>query len=59
MGDRRNGYGDMVGTPEGKRPLGSSRHRWEDYIRKDVREIKWGGMDWIDLDQDRDQWGLL
>jgi hypothetical protein len=43
-----------VGKPEGKRPLGSLRHRWVDNIKMDLREIGWGGMDWIDLAQDRD-----
>jgi hypothetical protein len=45
--------------PEGKRPLGRARRRWEDNIRMDLREIGWGGMDWIDLVQDRDQWGAV
>jgi hypothetical protein len=44
-----------VGKPEGKRPLGRPRRRWEDNIIMDIREIGWGGMDWIDLVQDRDQ----
>jgi hypothetical protein len=48
-----------VGTPEGKRPLGRPRRRWEDNIRIHLREIGWGGMDWIDLAQDRDQWRAL
>jgi hypothetical protein len=43
----------VVGKPEGKRPLGRPRRRW------DLREIGWGGMDWIDLAQDRDQWKAL
>jgi hypothetical protein len=43
-----------VGKLEGKRPLGRSRRRWEDNIRMDLREIVWGGMDWINLAQDRD-----
>jgi hypothetical protein len=59
MGERRNAYGDMMGTPGRKRPLGSSRHRWKDYIKKDLREIKWGVMDWIIMAQVRYQWGLL
>jgi hypothetical protein len=42
-----------------KRPLGRPRRRWEDNIRLDVREIGWGGMDWIDLAWDRDQWRAL
>jgi hypothetical protein len=43
----------------GKRPLGRHRRRWEDNIKMDLREIDWGGMDWIDLAQDRDQWKAL
>jgi hypothetical protein len=42
-----------------ERPLGRPRRRWEDNIRMDLREIGWGGMDWIDLAQDRDQWRAL
>jgi hypothetical protein len=48
-----------VRKPKGKKPLGRCRHRWEDNIRMDLREIGWGGMDWIDLTQDRDQWRAL
>jgi hypothetical protein len=44
-----------VGKPEGKRPVGRHTHRWEDNIRMDIREIGWGGMDWIHLTQVRDQ----
>jgi hypothetical protein len=44
-----------VRKPEGKRPLGRPRKRWVDNIKMDLREIGWGGMDWIDLTQDRDQ----
>jgi hypothetical protein len=44
-----------VGKPEGKRPLRRPRCRWEDNIRMDLREIRWSGMDWIDLAQDRDK----
>jgi hypothetical protein len=49
----------LVGKPEGNRPLGRPRRRWEDNIRMDLREIGWGGMEWIDLAQDRDQWRAL
>jgi hypothetical protein len=49
----------LVEKPEGKRPLGRPRRRWEDNIRMDLREIGWGGMDWIDLAQDGDQWRAL
>jgi hypothetical protein len=44
-----------MGKPEGKRPLGRPRRRWKDNIRMYLREIGWGGMDWIDQAQDRDQ----
>jgi hypothetical protein len=42
--------------PEGKRPLGRPRHRWEDGIRMDLRETGWGSADWIQLAQNRDRW---
>jgi hypothetical protein len=45
-----------VGKPEGKRPLGRPRRRWEDGIRMDLREIGLGGVDWILLAQDRNRW---
>jgi hypothetical protein len=48
-----------VGKPEGKRPLGRPRYMWEDRTGIDLREIGWGGMDWIDLAWDRDQWRAL
>jgi hypothetical protein len=59
IGDKRNSYRIFMGKPEGKRPLGRPRRSWEDNIRIDLREIWWGGMDWIDLAQDRDQWRAL
>jgi hypothetical protein len=59
MGEKMNAYKIMVAKPEGKRPLGRSIHRWEDNIKMDLRAIGWGGMDWIDLAQDRDQWRAL
>jgi hypothetical protein len=49
----------MVGKPERNRPLGRPRRKWEDNIRMNLREIGWGGMDWIDLAQDKDQWRAL
>jgi hypothetical protein len=45
-----------VGKPEGKRPLVRPRQRWEDNIRIDLQEVGCGGMDWIELAQDRDMW---
>jgi hypothetical protein len=45
-----------VGKPEGKRPLGRPRRRWEDGIRVDLREIGLGGVDWIRLSRNRDRW---
>jgi hypothetical protein len=49
-----------VGKPEGKRPLGTPRHRWVDNIKMDLGEIGWqGGSDWIGLAQDRDKWRAL
>jgi hypothetical protein len=56
MGKKRNAYRILVVKPEGKRPLGRPRRRWEDNIGIDLREIGWGDMDWINLAQDRDQW---
>jgi hypothetical protein len=58
MGEK-NAYKILVGKPEGERPLGRPRHRWEDNIKMDLRELVWGCMDWIDLAQDRDQWRAL
>ena len=49
-------YGVLVGKPEGKRPLGRPRRRWEDNIKMDLQEVGCGGMDWIELAQDRDRW---
>jgi len=48
-----------VGKPEGKRPLGRPRRRWEDNIRIDFQEVGCGGMDWIELAQDRGRWRAL
>jgi hypothetical protein len=59
MVEKRNAYKILVGKPEGKRPLGRPRRRWEGNIKIDLREMGWGGMDWIDLAQDRRQWGAL
>jgi hypothetical protein len=59
MGEKRNAYRILVGKPEGKRQLGRPRRGWEDNIKMDLKEIGWGGMDFIDLAQDRDQWRAL
>jgi hypothetical protein len=56
MGERRGAYRALVVKPEGRRPLGRPRHRWEDYIKMDLREVGWEGTNWIDLAQDRDRW---
>jgi hypothetical protein len=55
MGEERKVYRVLVGKPEGKRPLGRTRRRWEDGIRMDLRENGLGGVDWIRLSQDRDR----
>jgi hypothetical protein len=56
MVEMRRAHNIMIGKPEGKRPLGRCRHRWENNIRMDLREMGWEGVDWIHLAQDRDQW---
>jgi hypothetical protein len=48
-----------VGKPEGKRLLRIPRRRWVDNIKKDLRDIGWGGVDWIDLAKNRDRWRTL
>jgi hypothetical protein len=57
--ENRNVCSILVGKPEEKRPLGRPRRRWVDNIEIDLREIEWGGMGWIHLPQDRDQWRAL
>jgi hypothetical protein len=54
-----NAYRILVGKPEGKRPLVRPRRIYVDNIKMDLREIRWDGVDWIDLAQDRDQWRAL
>jgi hypothetical protein len=56
MGERGSVYRVLVGRPEGKRPLDRPRRRWEDTIKKELQEVGCGGMDWIELAQDRDRW---
>jgi hypothetical protein len=59
MGDKRNVYRLLVGTPEGKRPLGRPRRRWMDNIKMDLLEIGVSVVDWIVLAQDRYSWRAL
>jgi hypothetical protein len=55
MGERRGVYRVLIGRPKGKRPLGRPRHRWEDNIKMELREIWIDGVNWIWLAQDRVQ----
>jgi hypothetical protein len=59
MGEVRDAYNILVGRPEGRRPLGRPRRRWEDDIKMDLRETGFGDVDWIHLAQDRDRWRAL
>ena len=58
-GERRGVYRVSVGKPEEKRPLGRPRCRWEYNIKKNLQEVGWLGMDWIELAQERDRWWAL
>ena len=60
VGERRGVYRVLVGKPEGKRPLGRPRRRWEDNIKMDFQEVGGGGRgDWMELAQDRNRWRAL
>jgi hypothetical protein len=59
MEEKSNADRILVGKTEGKRPIGRPRRRWEDNIKLDLRGIKWGAKDWIDLAQNRDQWRAI
>jgi len=59
VGEKRGVYRFWVGKPEGKRPLARPRLRWEDNIKMDLQEVGCGGMDWIELAQDRDKWRAI
>jgi hypothetical protein len=59
MAERRGVYRVLVGKPVGKRHLGRPKRRWEDNIKMDFQEVGCGGMDWIELAQDRDRWRVL
>ena len=59
MGQGRGVHRVLVGKPEGKRPLGRPRRRWEDNIKMDLHEVGGGCEDWMELAQDRDRWRAL
>ena len=59
MEEGRGVHRDLVGKPDRRRPLGRPRHRWEDNIRMDLREVGCGCVDWMELAQDRDRWSAL
>jgi hypothetical protein len=59
IGEKGDAYKTLMGKPEGKRLLGRPRHRGGDNIKMDLRGMGWGGVDWFDLAQDRDQWRAL
>ena len=59
MGEGRGMHRFLVGKPEGKRPLGRPRRRWEDNIKMDLQEVGGGFGDWMELAQDRDRWRTL
>jgi hypothetical protein len=59
MVEVRGAYNIFVGRPEGRRPLGRPRRKWEDNIKMDLKEIRFGDVDWINLAQDRDWWRAL
>jgi len=56
MAERRGAYKVLVGKPEGKKPPGRPRHRWEDNIKMNLQEVGCGGMDLFKLAGDRDRW---
>jgi len=56
MGEGRGVYRVLVGKPEGRRPPGRPRRRWENNIRMDLQEVVCGCVDWMELAQDRDRW---
>ena len=59
MAERKRLHRVLVGKPEGKRPLGRSRRRWEDNIKMDLQEVGGGCGDWLKLAQDRERWRAL
>jgi hypothetical protein len=59
MGEDRGVHRVLVGKPEGKRPLGRPRRRWEDNIKMDLQKVGGGRGYWMELAQDRDRWRVL
>jgi hypothetical protein len=59
MGDRRGANRALVQRSDRKNSHGRLTHRWEDNIKMDIQKVGWGGMDWINLAQDRDRWWAL
>jgi len=59
MCEERGVYRVLMGKPEGKRPLRRHRRRWEDNIKMDLQEVRFEGMNWLDVAQDRDRWRAL
>jgi hypothetical protein len=59
MRERKGVYRVLVGKPEEKRPLGRTRRRWEDNIKMDLQKLVCGGVDWIELAQDREKWLVI
>jgi hypothetical protein len=59
MGEERGVHRVLVGKPEGKRPLGRPRRRWEDNIKRNLQEVEGGGGDWMERAKDRDSWRAL
>jgi hypothetical protein len=59
MGAKRIAYRIFIGKPKGKRPIGRQRYRWVDTSKINLRGIRWGDINWIDLAQNREQWTTL
>jgi hypothetical protein len=59
MGESRGAYRALVEKPKGRRPPGRSKRRWKNNIKLDLREVRWGCIDWIALAEDRERWRAL